>query len=90
MPDSREDCFFCMTETKGYNSKNRSQIRYMYTNKVIPATLIQTNCGRSKEFFSNNCEAQVSDKDSDMELSAGEDSSSGDEDSSASNEEHGK
>ncbi|EFN66788.1 hypothetical protein EAG_01796, partial [Camponotus floridanus] len=36
MPEKREDCFFCMTVTTGYNSKNRSQIKYMYTSKVNP------------------------------------------------------
>jgi len=54
----------------------------IYVYKQSYSTYLDSNefGGRLKEFFSDNCETQISDKDSDMELSANnEDSSSGDE-----------
>jgi len=41
MPDSKEDCFFCLTVTRGFNMKNKSKIKYMYTRSMIPAVLIR-------------------------------------------------
>jgi len=49
MPESREDCFFCLTDTRGFNARNRIKIKYVYTSKVIPAVPIPTKSGRPKK-----------------------------------------
>lgn len=70
-----------MTVTHGFNTKNRSKIKYIYTRKVVPAVLIPTNCGEA-----DNSAVEIEDKeDVDMEIS-GEES----EESSASDEEQEK
>lgn len=43
MPESKKDCFFCLTITQGFNVKNKSNIKYIYTRKVIPAVLVSKN-----------------------------------------------
>lgn len=56
MPESKEDCFFCLTDTRGFNAKNRMNIKYIYTSKVVPAVPIPTKSGRPK----NSCKADNS------------------------------
>jgi len=49
IPESREDCFFCLTDTREFNARNRIKIKYVYTSKVVPAVPIPTKSGRPKK-----------------------------------------
>jgi len=49
MPKSREDCYFCMTDTHGFNAGNRSKIKYASTTNVVQAVMISTKSGRPKK-----------------------------------------
>lgn len=49
MPKSRKDCYFCMTDTHGFNAGNRSKIKYANTTNVVQAVMVSTKSGRPKK-----------------------------------------
>lgn len=85
MPEKREDCFFCMTVTTGFNSKNKNLIKYTYTSKVKPA-IFKEKSSRDKflDDTATDASEEIFNEDSDIEQKTN------DLESSSSNEEFGK
>jgi len=87
-PKSRNDCFFCLTITKGFNSKNKNKINYIYPSNVMPASFIETNSGCPKKSISDIEEAM--DVDDDFSTSSSKESEESHEESSASDQDYKK
>jgi len=41
-PENKDDCYFCMTPTKGYNSSNLHTIKYANVSSVIKSIIVST------------------------------------------------
>lgn len=78
MPNSKEDCFFCSTITRGFNMKNKSKIKYTYTRSMTPAVLIGAK-DKSDLATENTAEDDEEEEEMDSEMECNESSTSDDE-----------